>query len=254
MKQEAMYSLEEGRLAVSLARRAVEACVAGTGGFRPPDELPPSFRRKAGVFVTLNTYPERELRGCIGYPEPVLPLIEALLDAARSAATRDPRFPPVSPDELDRIVVEVSLLTPPEPIVVKDPREYLRVVRIGRDGLIVDDGLSRGLLLPQVPVEWGWDVHEFLDHTCMKAGLPASAWMERGTRLFRFSAEIFDEREPRGEVVARPLEPPGAEAPEAPEAQEAPEARGEEPGERSARTSGGRGGSRGGPRGHRSHR
>ncbi|MEM2870437.1 MAG: TIGR00296 family protein [Thermoplasmata archaeon] len=206
-----MYSIEEGKLAVSIARGAVEAFVVGEREYRPPQELPASFRQKAGVFVTLSTYPERELRGCIGYPEPVLPLIDALVDAARSAALRDPRFPPVSPDELDRIVVEVSLLTPPEPIKVKNPREYLKVVKIGRDGLIVDNGLSRGLLLPQVPVEWGWDVHEFLDHTCMKAGLPASAWMEKDTRLFRFTAEIFDEKEPRGEIIARPLSLEGSE-------------------------------------------
>ncbi|MGQ9582528.1 MAG: TIGR00296 family protein [Thermoplasmatota archaeon] len=202
-----MYSLEEGRLAVWVARGAIEDLVASRRDRKPPWELPPSFRKKAGVFVTINTYPTRELRGCIGYPEPVLPLMEALVDAARSAASRDPRFEPLEPEELGRVVVEVSLLTPPEPIEVKEPREYLKAIRIGRDGLIVDDGLSRGLLLPQVPVEWGWGVHEFLDHTCMKAGLPASAWMERGVRILRFTAEIFDEKEPRGEVVARPLSP-----------------------------------------------
>lgn len=158
--------------------------------------------------MTLNSYPDRELRGCIGYPEPIMPLAEAITDSAVSAASRDPRFDPVTAKELSRIVVEVSLLTPPELVKVKSPADYLSTIIIGRDGLIADNGFGRGLLLPQVPVEQGWDVHEFLDHTCMKAGLPAAAWAEKGTRLYRFTAEIFDEREPGGNVEARPLAAP----------------------------------------------
>jgi len=192
-----------------LARRAIEAHLQGMD-FCGPKDLPDRFRKKSGVFVTLNTYPDRDLRGCIGYPEPIMPLVEAVLDSAVSAAARDPRFEPVTARELGRIVVEVSLLTPPELVKVKDPREYLKAISIGRDGLIADNGFGRGLLLPQVPVEQGWDVHEFLDHTCMKAGLPAAAWTEKGTRLYRFSAEIFDELEPGGRVEARPLPVPNA--------------------------------------------
>jgi len=201
-----MYSLEEGTLAVSVARRVVEGWVQGNKKeFKPPRDLPESFQRDSGVFVTLNTFPEKELRGCIGYPEPVMPLIDAIVDSARSASTRDPRFPPVTAKELDRIVVEVSLLTPPELIHVKSPKEYLEVIKIGRDGLIADNGILRGLLLPQVPIEWKWTVHEFLDHTCNKAGLPMDAWTDPETKMYRFTAEIFDEVKPRGEIVARPL-------------------------------------------------
>ncbi len=207
-----MYSLEEGTLAVSLARKVVEGWVQGNKKeFKPPRELPGAFTRDSGVFVTLNTYPEKELRGCIGYPEPVMPLIDAIIDSARSAATRDPRFPPVTAKELDRIVVEVSLLTPPELIHVKSPKEYLEVIKIGRDGLIADNGILRGLLLPQVPIEWKWTVHEFLDHTCNKAGLPMDAWTDPETKMYRFTAEIFDEVKPRGEIVARPLANGGAQ-------------------------------------------
>ena len=202
-----MYSSEDGKLAVSLARRAIEAFVQGSE-FEGPKEVPEKFRRKSGVFVTLSSYPDRELRGCIGYPEPIMPLIEAILDSACSAAARDPRFPPVTPRELGAIVVEVSLLTPPELIKAKDPKDYLKQIIIGRDGLIADNGFGRGLLLPQVPVDYEWDVHEFLDHTCMKAGLHAAAWTEKGTRLYRFTAEIFDELEPGGKVEARPLPAP----------------------------------------------
>ena len=201
-----MYSLEEGTLAVSVARRVVEGWVQGNKKeYKPPRDLPESFQRDSGVFVTLNTFPEKELRGCIGYPEPVMPLIDAIVDSARSASTRDPRFPPVTAKELDRIVVEVSLLTPPELIHVKSPKEYLEVIKIGRDGLIADNGILRGLLLPQVPIEWKWTVHEFLDHTCNKAGLPMDAWTDPETKMYRFTAEIFDEVKPRGEIVARPL-------------------------------------------------
>ena len=200
-----MYSLEEGKLAVSLARKVIEAWVQGRKDLKLPDDLPESFKRKAGIFVTLNSYPDKELRGCIGYPEPIMPLIEALVDAAKSASTRDPRVPPVTAKELDRIVVEVSLLTPPELIKVKNPKEYLGIIKIGRDGLIAQNSFSRGLLLPQVPVEWEWDVHTFLDHTCMKAGLNADAWTEKETKMFSFAAEIFDETRPGGDIVARPL-------------------------------------------------
>jgi hypothetical protein len=206
-----MYSLKEGTLAVSIARRTVEGWVQGKKDQKPPRDLPESFKRDSGVFVTLNTFPAKELRGCIGYPEPVMPLIEAIMDSARSASTRDPRFPPVTPRELDKIVVEVSLLTPPEQIHVKSPKEYLEVIKIGRDGLIADNGILRGLLLPQVPVEWKWTVHEFLDHTCNKAGLPMDAWTDPETKMYRFTAEIFDEVKPRGEIVARPLANGGAQ-------------------------------------------
>jgi uncharacterized protein (TIGR00296 family) len=199
-----MYSSADGKLAVSLARRAIEAHLEGRDIYAP-GELPAAFRRKSGVFVTLNTYPDRELRGCIGYPEPVMPLAEAVLDSAVSAAARDPRFSPVTATELSRIVVEISLLTPPEIVRVRDPRQYLKEIVIGRDGLIADNGFGRGLLLPQVPVEQGWDVHEFLDRTCMKAGLTAAAWTEKGTKIYRFTAEIFDELEPGGKVEARPI-------------------------------------------------
>jgi uncharacterized protein (TIGR00296 family) len=198
-----MFSIEEGRKAVRAARQVIEAHVMGKKV--PKLDLPDSFKELGGVFVTINTYPKKDLRGCIGYPEPVLPLKDAIADAAKSASTRDPRFNPVSRKELDKIVVEVSLLTKPALVKVAKPKEYLAVIKIGRDGLIAERGMFRGLLLPQVPVEWKWDVHEFLDHTCMKAGLPADAWSDKATKIFSFQAQVFDETEPHGDVVESPL-------------------------------------------------
>lgn len=198
-----MFSDSEGKKAVEIARAVVERHVRREG--LPNGELPESFKRKSGVFVTLTTHPGDDLRGCIGYPEPVAPLIEALTESAVSAATRDPRFPPVRPAELESIKIEVSLLTPPEEIDAKTPADLPKEVSIGEDGLIVQRDWARGLLLPQVPVEWGWEAEEFLSQACMKAGLSPDAWLLPGTKVFRFRAEVFSELEPRGLVVRRNL-------------------------------------------------
>ena len=198
-----MYSDEDGELAVRIARAAVEGYVKHTKF--PLPKVPELFKEKSGVFVTLTTHPGDSLRGCIGYPEPIMPLIDAIKDAAVSAASRDPRFPPVKPDELRTVKVEVSLLTPPEEISVKKPSDQVGEVRVGVDGLIVQRGFARGLLLPQVPVEWGWDAEEFVCQTCLKAGLMPDAWLQEGTKVFKFQAEVFSEEEPGGAVRRRLL-------------------------------------------------
>lgn len=198
-----MFSDEDGRLAVKAARAVVECHVRKE---KPPAlDLPNSFKEKSGVFVTLTTHPAGDLRGCIGYPEPLLALIDALRDSAVSACSRDPRFPPVKSSELDSIKVEVSLLTPPEEIKTKKPADLLKHVEIGTDGLIVQRGWGRGLLLPQVAVEWGWGPEEFLSQTCLKAGLHPDAWLQEGTKVFKFQGDVFSEDEPRGEVKRRSL-------------------------------------------------
>jgi len=195
-------ALEEGTYLVRLARHAITDYLEFRRPIPVPRDVEEKLLRKCGVFVTLNTIRRgtEELRGCIGYPTPELPLVEATIDAAISSATRDPRFPPVEKDELDRITVEVSVLTSPSLIRVKDPKEYPREVEIGRDGLIVEQGWFKGLLLPQVPVDWGWDCEEFLGHCCMKAGLPPEAWVLPETKIYKFQALIFKEKTPKGEV------------------------------------------------------
>jgi uncharacterized protein (TIGR00296 family) len=198
-----MYEEEDGTLAVRLARASIDHSVKGTP--MPDIEVPEKFLEASGAFVTLDTYPGHDLRGCIGYPEPYFPLKDALINAAQGA-THDPRFPRLREGELDRIVVEVSLLSPPKPINVKNPKEYLGLVKIGLHGLIVERGPYRGLLLPQVPVEYGWDVETFLGHTCMKAGLFADAWLDSKTKLLSFTGEVFAEQKPRGPVKRKVLD------------------------------------------------
>lgn len=190
-----------GQWAVHEAR----AAIAGSLGLPAPPlgAPPPEAEEPRGVFVTLVEHPSRGLRGCIGYPLPVLSLAKAVRGAAVASAHEDPRFPPLLPEEFDRIVIEVSILTPPEPIAASDPEGRLASVEVGRDGLIVRARGANGLLLPQVAVEQGWNAAEFLDATCEKAGLPFAAWRRASTVVERFEAEVFAEVEPNGPVAAR---------------------------------------------------
>ncbi|MCD6312957.1 MAG: TIGR00296 family protein [Thaumarchaeota archaeon] len=199
-----LLSLNEGIYLVRLARKTIEVYLAGKSP-APPEDAPERLKRKQGVFVTLYTYPERELRGCIGVPMPEYPLLEATMRAAIASATEDPRFPPVSLDELSRIVVEVSALTPPEEIKFSDPKELPSLIRIGVDGLIIEAGGFSGLLLPQVPVEYGWTPEEYLMHLCLKAGLPTTYWLTGRLKLYRFTAQIFEEESPKGKIVEKKL-------------------------------------------------
>jgi hypothetical protein len=155
------------------------------------------------VFVTLSK--DGELRGCIGFPEPTYALKRAIVEAARSAAFDDPRFPPVTKEEMNEITIEVSALTIPKLVKVKDSEEYEDMIIIGKDGLIIRGKFGSGLLLPQVPVDYGWNVKEFLKHLCMKAGLLSDAWKDLDNKIYSFQAQIFEEIEPRGEVVEKEL-------------------------------------------------
>lgn len=150
----------------------------------PADPSPPV----SGVFVTIRR--RGELRGCLGVLEMRASLTEEVIRCARDSATGDPRFPPMTPDELSEISVEISVLGPLEEV---DPLDDSAIV-VGRHGLLVEQGTRRGLLLPQVATEWGWTREQFLRQTCRKAHLPESAW-HSGARVFRFDAEVFGERE-----------------------------------------------------------
>lgn len=187
-----------GTDAVRLARAAVESEARGTS---PPDTPEGGrFGRPSGAFVTLSEYPSHALRGCIGFPLPILPLGKAVVEAARSAC-HDPRFPDLSERELAGVTVEVTVLTVPEPIAAGSPEECIRQVVVGRDGLIIEYRGRRGLLLPQVPIEWGWSAEEYLAHLSMKAGLPPDAWTREGAVISSFRGEIYREASPCGEVV-----------------------------------------------------
>jgi len=190
-----LLTLEEGKIAVKLARKAIENYLSERKVIQ--DRLSGVFEQKRGVFTTLTKH--GELRGCIGFPYPIKRLDEAIIESAIAAATDDPRFPPVSLEEMDEIVVEVTILTPPEKINVK-PTELPKHVEIGKHGLMVKRGLYSGLLLPQVAVEYGFDSEEFLSQTCMKAGLTPDCWLMEGTEVYRFEGQIFKEVEPKGDV------------------------------------------------------
>jgi len=169
---------------------------------KAPENTPKKLFEQCGVFVTINKIKngEKQLRGCIGYPYPTLPLVDAVIDSAINSATQDPRFYPLSQIELTSVVFEISVLTPPEAIEVKKPEEYLTNIKVGETGLIVEKGIFKGLLLPQVPVEWGWREEEFLCQCCIKAGLPPDSWLTKGAKIYKFSAIIFEEETPQGEV------------------------------------------------------
>jgi uncharacterized protein len=183
-----MITLAEGEYLVKLARRAISSKFTGEAVTRISAK---KLNQKNGVFVTLHV--REELRGCIGFPEPIYPLQEAVIEAAKAAAFEDPRFSPLSKDELARVKIEVSVLTKPELIEAKSPHEYLGKIRIGTDGLILRAKYGSGLLLPQVATEYNWTAEEFLKNLCRKAGLGQAAWKEPGCKIYRFQAQIFSE-------------------------------------------------------------
>jgi uncharacterized protein len=198
-----VLSDDDGRRVVRHARAALDDGVGGAGAGRGDAiDVPTVFREPRGAFVTLKRFPSGDLRGCVGYPLPVLPLGEAIARAALAAATEDPRFPPVRAPELSALTLEVSVLTVPVPVRGRSAEEIVRAVRVGRDGVIADGYGTSGLLLPQVGPEMGWSTEELLDGTCAKAGLPPGAWRDPAVRLRRFEAEVFGEPRP-GEPAER---------------------------------------------------
>lgn len=192
----------DGKLLVKTAREVVTEYLATNKIKQLSKEFQEKFSFNAGVFVTINKM--KNLRGCIGYPTSDQKLYQALADAAISAAVNDPRFIPLNQDELNSVTFEVTVLSPPQLIVVNDYRDYFEKIKIGRDGLIVKKDFHSGLLLPQVPVEYGWNVQEFLEYTCEKAGLDKNSWKDLKTKIFKFSGIIFYEESPNG-VVKRKL-------------------------------------------------
>ena len=198
MRESKEFSDTDGEKLVKMARKAVTEFLRNNSKIDVV-EFNSKFDFSSGVFVTLNK--QDSLRGCIGYPLPIKKLSDGLIDAAISAATQDTRFSPVSVDELDKITFEVTVLTPPVEIKVEQPSEYLKQIQVGKDGLIVENSYSSGLLLPQVPTEYGWDVEEFLEYTCQKAGLEKDAWKDKDTKISKFQGVIFKEESPNGTII-----------------------------------------------------
>ena len=192
MPEDTQLSDSDGVFLVKTARMAVTEFLSNGKRIKLESEREKKFSFNAGVFVTLNN--ADGLRGCIGFPMPDKKLSHGIIDAAIAAATEDPRFSPVKANELNDIVFEVTVLTPPVEITVNDPMEYLEKIKVGRDGLIIRNSFSSGLLLPQVPVEYGWNVEEFLQHTCEKAGLEKDTWKNEKVKIEKFEGIVYKEK------------------------------------------------------------
>lgn len=195
-------TLDQGRTIVSIARERLDSFVRSGGVEEGSENGEAYMRENRGVFVTLNMVGSgvENLRGCIGIPYPVKQLGSALLESAIAAASEDPRFPPVTSEELDSVVVEVSVLTVPQELKVAKNEDIPSQIQIGKDGLIVSDEFHSGLLLPQVATEFSLGASDFLSAACMKAGLLPDAWLTGGVSVKKFQAEIFAEERPHGPV------------------------------------------------------
>ncbi len=186
-----MLSLSDGKILVKLARQAIIST------FNREESINTKhikLNEKTGVFISLHEHKTNELRGCIGFSEAAYPLSVAVIEAAKAAAFSDSRFQPIQENELGNMTIEISVLTKPTHIY------NINEIELGKDGLIVERGSNKGLLLPQVAVEYNWGREEFLSHACNKAGLPLDYWKNNKIKIYKFQAEIFKEKEPCGAV------------------------------------------------------
>ena len=183
MKDEYLSKEEKVKL-LEIAKLSIIEAVTGKRQFFP-NVTEEKLKENCGAFVTIKE--NNELRGCIGYIQAVKPLYETVKDVAKSAAVNDYRFNPVAENELDKLELEISVLTPLKKI--KDINE----IEVGKHGLVMKQGFNSGLLLPQVATEYNWDKGTFLKETCRKAGLPQDAWKDKSTEIYTFSAEVFGE-------------------------------------------------------------
>jgi len=176
-------NLEEGKRLIKVARDAINS-----------KDVKFISNEKKGVFVTLYSFPEKKLRGCIGFIEPFFKVDEAVYRAAIGAAFHDPRFKPINKDE--KYIVEVSVLTRPKIL----EENYLKNIKKGKDGLIVEKNGKKGVLLPKVAVDFNFDVKKFLENTCLKAGLNKEEWKNKDCRVYTFQTEVFCEESPNGKI------------------------------------------------------
>jgi len=193
---------ETGFYLVKLARYSAESWIIKNKEPTPIEPIPEQAKLTTGAFVTVKNKFEDSyvLRGCIGYPIGIKPLFEEVIDLAKASTLNDPRFPPVKENELQNLIFEVTILTPPKEIQYNTLKELLDNIEIPGDGLIVKFDRSQGLLLPQVPIEQGWDKEEFISYTCRKAFLPVDIWRNEKITVEKFQGVIFSEATPKGEV------------------------------------------------------
>lgn len=184
-----MISQADGKKLIQLARKSIITKFSKTN---PEISCINHLINTQGIFVTLHK--NGELRGCIGYIESEKSLKDSIIEIARSAAFNDSRFPQVEEEEMNDIKIEISILSIPKEIKVEKPEDYLDNIEIGRDGLILQNGMQSGLLLPQVPIEQKWDKNEYLTYLGIKAGIGPVAWKDKNTKIYTFQTEIFSEK------------------------------------------------------------
>jgi uncharacterized protein (TIGR00296 family) len=193
------WSLEDGKYLIDVSRQAIKH-YGLTRKYLEVYNAPAKYQVKSGAFVTVKDK-KNQLLGCIGRPYPSDTLLKNVIQSAVDAAYYDPRFEPLDPKSADSVLLEVSILSPPEEVNFKVPEELVNKIKVGRDGIIVEWALGSGLLLPQVPVEEGWSVEEYLSYGCLKAGGDRNLWKRGNMRIYRFTASVFSEQQPNGPVV-----------------------------------------------------
>ena len=198
-----ILTISDGKALIELARKSIYY-VLRNKALKEDSVLKQRFSEKRGVFVTLHK--DHELRGCIGFIEPIFSLFDSIVKASAAAAFNDPRFPPMTIEEIkeNNIEIEVSVLTIPQLVDNSSAEDCLNEIKVKRDGLIVEMDSFKGCLLPQVAGEYGWDEKQLLENTCIKAGLDKGAWKSEGCNIYRFSAQIFSEKD--GKVIESHIE------------------------------------------------
>jgi len=197
-------SIKQGEFLVRLSRDSIKYYIENLVPLRPPKIIPDDLKKPKGAFCTLLSFPEGELRGCIGTIFPEKSLLETVIEVSASS-TQDPRFFPVHPTELERLTVEVTVLSDLEKISVTEARDYLKQIVIGQDGLFIKKGYNSAVFLPQVPIEQGWDVKTYLCELCRKSGMDRDAWIVSPVEIYKFQAQIFSESSPGGNVFEKVL-------------------------------------------------
>ncbi len=190
-----MLSNDNEKTAFCIVKRTIDEYVASGEQYEPKlDELPEEFKLKRGVFITLylkNAKGEENLRGCVGLPRPVFPLGISIAKAAYSSLCSDPRFLPVSKDEIPDLVIELEILSEMEKIEYSSVEELIDLIEVGSDGLMVESPPYSGLLLPVVPLKYNWDAEQFVYALCQKANMPFHLLMEDQTAVYKFQAQVF---------------------------------------------------------------
>jgi len=196
--------MSDGRLLVQYARNVATCHICGLKPIDFEDKDKQIFNQPHGVFVSIHTYPKHELRGCIGFVQNPPKLLDAVALASIHACTKDPRFEPLSKQELVNIIFEVSVLSTPS--ILKCPaRERHKNIKIGKDGLLIKYGSCSGLLLAQVATEWNFTPIQFLEALCEKAGLPKDMYTSKSAEIYSFTQQVFEEKIPNGKVIQKKL-------------------------------------------------